>query len=80
VARVLAKARFWADIQGVPLHDRQFLVLNRLRDGSEGKLTTSKYARMTQCSQDTALRDILPLVERAILGWGGPLQAGSCEA
>jgi Fic family protein len=42
-------------------------VLNRLLDGFEGKLTTSKYAKLAKCSQDTALRDILPLVERGIL-------------
>jgi len=64
---VLAKARFWEGIQGVPLNDRQRLVLNRLLDGFEGKLTTSKYAKLAKCSQDTALRDILPLVERGIL-------------
>jgi Fic family protein len=38
-----------------------------LLDGFEGKLTTSKYASLTKCSQDTALRDILPLVNRGIL-------------
>jgi len=64
---VLAKARLWERIQGVPLNERQRLVLNRLLDGFEGKLTTSKYAKLAKCSQDTALRDILPLVERGIL-------------
>jgi len=64
---VLAKARFWDCIQGVPLNDRQRLVLNRLLDGFEGKFTTSKYAKLAKCSQDTALRDILPLVEQGIL-------------
>ena len=64
---VLAKARFWERIQGVPLNDRQRLVLNRLLDGFEGKLTTSKYSKLAKCSQDTALRDILPLVEHGIL-------------
>ncbi len=64
---VLAKARFWEGIQGVPLNNRQRLVLNRLLDGFEGKLTTSKYAKLAKCSQDTALRDILALVERGIL-------------
>jgi len=64
---VLTKARFWERIQAVPLNDRQRVVLNRLLDGLEGKLTTSKYARLAKCSQDTALRDILPLVERGIL-------------
>ncbi len=64
---VLAKARFWESIRGIALNERQMLVLNRLLDGFEGKLTTSKYAKLTKSSQDTALRDILPLVERGIL-------------
>jgi Fic family protein len=64
---VLAKARFWAAIGGLAINERQRLVLNRLLDGFEGKLTTSKYAKLAKCSQDTALRDVLPLVERGIL-------------
>jgi Fic family protein len=64
---VLGKARFWESVQGVPLNDRQRPVLNRLLDGFEGKLTTSKYAKLTKCSQDTALRDILALAGRGIL-------------
>jgi Fic family protein len=64
---VLAKARFWESIKGIALNERQTLVLNRLLDGFEGKLTTSKYAKLTKTSQDTALRDILFLVERGIL-------------
>lgn len=70
---VLVKARFWESVRGVPLNERPTLVLNRLLDGFEGKLTTSKYARLTKCSQDTALRDIASLVERGILvrGSGG---------
>ena len=64
---VLIKARFWERVRGVPLNERQTLVINRLLDGFEGKLTTSKYARLTKSSQDTALRDIIPLVERGIL-------------
>jgi Fic family protein len=64
---VLAKARFWERIQGVILNERQRLVLNRFLDGFEGKLTTTTYAKLAKCSQDTALRDILFLVERGIL-------------
>lgn len=64
---VLAKAHFWESVRGVSLNERQTLVLTRLLDGFEGKLTTSKYAKLTKSSQDTALRDILPLVERGIL-------------
>jgi Fic family protein len=70
LSAVLAKARFWERIEDVPLNDRQRLVLNRLLDGFEGKLTTSKYAKLARCSQDTALRDILPLVARGILARG----------
>ncbi len=64
---VLAKARFWEQVREVSLNDRQRLVLNRLLDGFEGRLTTSKYAKLTRSSPDTALRDIAYLVERGIL-------------
>lgn len=66
--RVGAWRDFWESVRGgVSLNERQTLVLNRLLDGFEGKLTTSKYAKLTTSSQDTALRDILRLVERGIL-------------
>src|SRR5579863_6182034 len=64
---VLSKARFWEKFSATPLNDRQRKVVNRLLDGFEGKLTTSKYAKLTDCSQDTALRDILGLVDRGML-------------
>lgn len=67
LAGVRAKARFWERLQGVPLNGRQTAILNRLLDGFEGKLTTSKYATLAKCSPDTALRDILQLVELGIL-------------
>ncbi|MET0554448.1 MAG: Fic family protein [Vicinamibacteria bacterium] len=67
LARVMEKARFWERLQEVPLNERQVRVLNRLMDGFEGKLTTSKYAKLVKCSQDTALRDILSLGEYGIL-------------
>jgi Fic family protein len=67
---VLAKARFWDTFAATPLNDRQREVVNRLLDGFEGKLTTSKYAKLTSCSQDTALRDVLSLVERGMLTRG----------
>jgi Fic family protein len=51
----------------VALNDRQRLVLHRLIDDFEGKLTTSKWAKLAKCSQDTAMRDILALVERGVL-------------
>ena len=64
---VMAKARFWQRIASLPINDRQRVVLNHLLDGLEGKLTTTRWARMTKCSQDTALRDITDLMERGIL-------------
>src|SRR5215467_2961452 len=67
LAAVLAKARFWERVHGLDLNDRQRLVLNLLLDGFDGKLTTSKYAKLANCSHDTALRDILPLVEHGVL-------------
>jgi Fic family protein len=67
VGAVLAKARFWESLGDLAVNERQRLVLNRLLDEFEGKLTTSKYAKVAKCSQDTALRDLLPLVERGIL-------------
>jgi Fic family protein len=64
---VLTKARFWERFAQQPLNARQVKLLNRLLDGFEGKLTTSKWAKLTKSSQDTAYRDILDLVERGAL-------------
>ena len=67
LAGVLAKARFWERASGLALNDRQRLVVNRLLDGLEGKLTTSKWAKLAKCSQDTALRDVTFLVDHGLL-------------
>jgi len=67
LAAVLAKARFWERFAKKPLNERQIKVLNKLLDGFEGKLTTSKWAKIAKCSQDTAYRDILDLVARGAL-------------
>jgi Fic family protein len=67
LASVMAKARFWDKVKGKPLNERQRLVLNRLLDGFEGKLTTSKWAKLTKSSQDTATRDIRDLINKGIL-------------
>ena len=67
LAQVLAKARFWQHWAGVPMNDRQIKLLNKLLDGFDGKLTSSKWAAIAKCSQDTALRDISDLVERGAL-------------
>ena len=64
---VLAKARFWESLGQSRVNDRQRVVLNSLLDGFEGKLTTTKWAKLTKSSQDTATRDIQDLVERGIL-------------
>lgn len=64
---VLKKARFWEKHSHESINNRQRTMLNRLLDGFEGKLTSSKWATITKCSQDTALRDILDLVKRKIL-------------
>ena len=67
LATVLATSRFWARHAGVALHNRQRLVVNRLLDGFEGRLTSSKYAKLAKCSQDTALRDIEGLMAYGML-------------
>ncbi len=64
---VLHKARFWETHANTSFNDRQRLMLNRLLNGFEGKLTSSKWAKIAKCSQDTALRDILGLVDHGIL-------------
>ncbi len=64
---VLRKARFWEAIKDQSLNERQRKVINRLLDGLEGKLTSSKWAALTKSSPDTALRDITDLVKRGIL-------------
>jgi Fic family protein len=67
LSAVLGKARFRERIKNVLLNDRRRLVISRLLDGFEGKLTTSKYSAFAKCSQDTAYRDILALVKHGIL-------------
>jgi Fic family protein len=67
LSSVLKKARFWEHFAQQSLNERQVNVLNRLLDNFEGKLTTSKWAKLTKSSQDTAYRDILDLVERGAL-------------
>lgn len=64
---ILEKARFWEYANTLALNDRQKLVLNKLLDGFEGKLNSSKWAKLTKTSPDTALRDITDLIDRGIL-------------
>jgi Fic family protein len=64
---VLTKVRFWQRWATTPMNERQVKLLNRLLDGFKGKLTTSKWAAIAQCSPDTALRDITGLVACGVL-------------
>jgi Fic family protein len=65
--RVLSKHRFWMKHQKTVLNERQQQILNKLLDGFDGKLTSSKWARICKCSADTALRDIQDLINKQIL-------------
>ena len=67
LALVFQKAEFWKKHSAAPLNHRQRDIVNRLLDGFEGKLTSSKWAMIEKCSPDTALRDIVDLVERGLL-------------
>ncbi|SAH83426.1 mobile mystery protein B [Bordetella ansorpii] len=67
VDEVLARAQFWRRWAGAAFNARQHKVLTRLLDGSEGKLTSSKWAALTKCSPDTALRDLTELVALGVL-------------
>ena len=67
LSSILDKAHFWERFSKEPLNERQIKILNKLLDGFEGKLTTSKWAKLAKCSQDTAYRDILNLMERGAL-------------
>ena len=67
LSSVFRKAEFWRVNAATSLNDRQRDILNRLLDGFEGKLTSSKWAKIEKCSADTALRDINELVAHGIL-------------
>ena len=64
---IVHKAQFWEDLAKIPLNERQRKMINRLLDGFDGKLTTTKWAKITKCSQDAAYRDILDLIDKKIL-------------
>ncbi len=67
LAAVLKKATFWETHISVNFNDRQRKIVNRLLDGFDGKLTSSKWALLAKCSQDTASRDIGELIKNKIL-------------
>lgn len=67
LGNILQKEQFWAAVAESSLNERQRKMINRLLEGMEGKLTSSKWAKMAKCSQDTANRDILDLLNRGLL-------------
>ncbi len=67
LSKVLFKAEFWNKYSKIILNERQRLLLNKLIDGLDGKLTSSKWAKIAKCSSDTALRDIQDLIDKDIL-------------
>lgn len=67
LADVLRKARFWDKYSRLQLNERQRKMMNLLLDGLEGKLTSTKWSKITKCSQDTASRDINDLIDKGIL-------------
>ena len=70
VAAVSSKARFWERAAEMPLNERQIKLLNRMLDGFEGKMTSSKWAKIAGCSQDSANRDIAALLDLELLKKG----------
>lgn len=74
IDRTLKKSAYWDKFRNTDINERQRKVINRLWDGFEGKLTSSKWAKICSCSQDTALRDINDLIAKGMLrnsGEGG---------
>ncbi len=67
VSRTMKKTKFWDKHFDTPINERQRKIINMLWDGFDGKLNTSKWAKICKCSQDTALRDIHNLIEKGIL-------------
>jgi Fic family protein len=67
LAIVFRKARFWESHADASFNERQRKILNRLLDGFEENLTSSKWAKLSKCSQDSATRDINDLVNRRVL-------------
>jgi Fic family protein len=67
LADVFKKAKYWEVLNSKSLNHRQKLMMNKLLDGFEGKLNTSKWAKIAKTSQDTALRDIQDLMKQEVL-------------
>lgn len=71
VDKILQKTKFWDKFRDVEINERQRKVINRLWDGFDGKLTSSKWAKICRCSKDTALRDINDLLAKGMLCHSG---------
>jgi Fic family protein len=67
LARIIGKAQFWTKHTNTALNERQKKLLNKLLDGFDGKLTSSKWSKIAKCSKDSAIRDINDLIEKDIL-------------
>ncbi len=67
LSKVLNKVNFWEKHANTTLNERQKKILNKLLDGFDGKLSSSKWAKINKCSSDTALRDIQDLIKKNIL-------------
>jgi Fic family protein len=67
LSKVLFKAKFWQIYAKTTFNERQKLLINKLLDGFEGKLTSSKWAKIAKCSTDSALRDIQDLIQKEVL-------------
>ncbi len=67
LASVLSKARFWDRFTETDFNERERSMINRLLNGFEGKLTSSKWGKLEKCSQDTALRDIEDLINKGVI-------------
>jgi Fic family protein len=67
IENVLSKSRFWKKCVSIDINERQKLMINKLLDGFDGKLNTSKWAKIAKCSHDTALRDINDLIQKGLM-------------
>ena len=66
ISTILQKAAFWDKYRLVSMNERQIKMVNLFWDGFDGKLTSSKWAKITKCSPDTALRDVQDLITKGV--------------
>jgi len=65
--RTIYKSKYWEKCKDHSLNDRQRRIINKMLDGFEGKLSSSKWAKINKCSQDTALRDVQDLIAKGLM-------------